>query len=86
MGPIIAVLLPAAIENEMFLPPINRPLFSKGPVVIEDNVWIGDKATILSGVTIGMGAIVGANSVITKDIPAYAVVAGSPAKIIKMLK
>lgn len=65
--------------------PANRPLFSKGPVIIGDNVWIGDKATILPGVTIGEGAVVAANAVVTKDVPAYCVVAGNPAKIIKSL-
>lgn len=64
-------------------PPIEREWVSKGPVIIEDNVWIGDKATILANVTIGKGAVVAANSVVTKDVPAYSVVAGIPAKVIK---
>ena len=63
--------------------PKKRPLVSKGPVVIGDNVWIGDKATILPGVTVGEGAVIAANSVVTKDVPAYSVAAGCPAKIIK---
>lgn len=63
--------------------PINRPLYSKGPVRIGNNVWIGDKATILPGVTIGDGAIVAANAVVTRDVPAYSVVAGNPGRIIK---
>ena len=46
-------------------------------------MWIGDKATILSGVTIGDGAVIGANSVVTKDVPEYSVFAGNPAKIIR---
>ena len=66
--------------------PGDRPLYSKGPVLIGDNVWIGDKAVILPGVTIGCNAVIGANAVVTKDIPAYSVVAGNPAKIIKVLK
>lgn len=57
--------------------------FSKGDIIIEDDVWIANKSIILSGVTIGRGAIVGAGSVITKNIPPYAIVAGNPAKIIK---
>lgn len=64
-------------------PPIHRRLYCKGPVTIGNNVWIGDKATILPGVTIGDGAVVAANSVVTKDIPPYSVAAGNPAKIIK---
>lgn len=67
----------------MKLPVSYRPLLSKGPVIIGKNVWIGDKATILAGVTIGEGAIIAANSVVCKDVPAYTVVAGNPAKIIK---
>ncbi|WP_332456900.1 acyltransferase [Petrimonas sp.] len=71
--------------DQLLLPPIYRPLSSKGPIIIEDNVWIGDKATILPGVKIGKGAIIGANSVVTKNVPARAVVGGSPAKIIKII-
>ena len=65
------------------IPPIIREVVSHGPIIIEDNVWIGDKATILSNVHIGKGAIIAANAVVTKDVPAYAIVGGIPAKIIK---
>lgn len=68
---------------DLKMQPIKRDLYIKGPVVIEDNVWIGDKASILSGVTIGKGAIVACNAVVTKDVPPYSVVAGVPAKVIK---
>ena len=64
------------------IPPVDRPLSAK-PVVIHDNVWIGELVSILPGVEIGKGSIVGANSVVTKSIPAYCMVAGNPAKIIK---
>ena len=60
-------------------------IYRKCPVVIEDNVWIGEKASIMPGVHIGKGAIIAANSVVTHDVPAYAVVAGVPAKIVKQL-
>jgi len=53
------------------------------PVFIKDHVWIGAFALILPGVTVGKGAIVGAGSVVTKDVPAYTIVGGNPAKIIK---
>ena len=66
--------------------PAERPLLSKGPVVIGNDVWIGDKATILPGVTIGDGTVVAANSVVTKDLPAYCVAVGNPAKIMKLNK
>ncbi len=56
---------------------------SKGPIVVRDDVWIGDHSLILSGVTVGKGAIVAAGSVVVKDVPSYAIVAGNPAKIVK---
>lgn len=65
--------------------PWLRPIVSKGPINIGKNVWIGDKATILAGVTIGDGAVIAANAVVTKDVPAYSVVGGNPAKVIKQL-
>lgn len=65
--------------------PNHRPLYSKGPVIIEDNVWIGAKSSIMPGVTIGRGAIIGAGSVVTKDVPAYALAAGNPARVIKIM-
>lgn len=68
------------------IPPHKRELYSKGPVVIKDNVWIGDKATILPGVTIGEGTIVAANTVVTKDVPAYCIVAGIPGRVIKEIR
>ena len=65
------------------IPPKERSLYSKGIVEIGDNVWIGDKVTILSGVKIGNCSIIAANSVVTKDIPPFSVVGGNPAKILK---
>jgi acetyltransferase-like isoleucine patch superfamily enzyme len=56
---------------------------SKGPIIVGDDVWIGMNVIILSGVKIGRGAIIAAGSIVTKDIPPYAVVGGNPAKIIK---
>lgn len=65
--------------------PAYRNLFSKGEIVIEANVWIADKVTICSNVRIGQGAIIGANSVVTKDVQPYTMVGGSPARTIKKL-
>jgi acetyltransferase-like isoleucine patch superfamily enzyme len=56
------------------------------PVTIQDKVWIGFNAIILKGVTIGEGAVVGAGAVVTKNVPAYTVVAGNPARPIRELK
>ena len=56
---------------------------SKGDIIIEDDVWFGENVTVLSGVHIGQGALIAAGSIVTKDIPPYAIVAGNPAKVIK---
>ena len=56
------------------------------PVVIKDNVWLGDRCTVLKGVTIGENSIVAASAVVTSDVPANVVVAGNPAKVVKTLE
>lgn len=71
------------ISNER---PAVRELVSKGPIHIEKNVWICDGVCVLPGVTIGENSIIGANAVVTKDVPANCVVGGNPAKVIKYLK
>lgn len=71
--------------EESTIPPALRHLTSKGEIVIGNNVWIGDKATILGGVTIGDNVIIGANSVVTHDVPSNCMVAGMPAKVVKMI-
>lgn len=70
-------------KSETDIMPKNREIFSKGGIIIGDNVWIGDKVTILPNVKIGDSCIIGANSVVSNDIPNNVVVAGIPAKIIK---
>ena len=69
----------------MDIAPNYRPLYSKGPVIIEDNVWIGEGAMIMPNIHIGKGSIIAANSVVTSNIPAYSIAAGVPAKVIKSL-
>ena len=56
---------------------------NKGPLVIEDEVWIGTDAILFSGVRVGKGAIISAGAIVTKDVPPYAIVGGTPAKLIK---
>lgn len=69
-------------DSDPNIPPTERPLFSK-PVSIEDNVWLGEFVSVLPGVTIGKGTIVGANSVVSKSLPSYVIAVGTPAKPIK---
>jgi len=57
----------------------------KGPTVIEDNVWLGRGAAVMPGVTIGSGSVIGANSVVTKDIPKNSFAAGVPARVVRTL-
>lgn len=70
-------------RHELDTPPNLRPLYSKGPVVIEDNAWIGEMAAILPGVRIGRGATVAAGAVVTHDVPPYSLVAGVPARVVR---
>jgi len=56
------------------------------PIIIEDGAWIGSRAVILKGVRIGKGAVVGAGAVVTRDVPAFAVVVGNPARVLRTLQ
>lgn len=64
---------------------MNRHIdaMTKGTILIEDDVWIGSNVTILSGVSVARGAVIAAGSVVVKNVPAYSIVGGNPAKIIK---
>lgn len=65
---------------------INRGKIGEAPITIEDNVFVGARSIILKGVTIGFGSVIGAGSVVTKNIPANCIAAGNPAKVIRKLK
>jgi lipopolysaccharide O-acetyltransferase len=69
-------------QSSPFEAPVKRSLTSS-PVIIGNNVWIGERASILPGVSIGDGVIIGAGSVVTKSLPNFVIAAGVPAKIIK---
>ena len=59
---------------------------AKAPIVIEGDVWIGFNVIILKGVTIGRGAVIGAGAVVTKSVTPFAVAAGNPCRVVKMLE
>lgn len=74
-------------DNDHEYANVKENIISQGykiaPIVISDNVWIGRGCAILKGVSIGRHSVIGANSVVTKDVPSYSVAVGSPAKVIK---
>ncbi len=74
----------SSIQSGIFEKMPREDFISKGPIIIEEDVWIGANVVVLSGVTIGRGAVVAAGSVVNKDVPRYAVVGGTPAKVLKM--
>ena len=69
--------------DDMSIPPLARKVRCSGEINIGKNVWLGDRVTVLGGVSIGDGAIIGANSVVTENIPAFSVAVGTPAKVVK---
>ena len=73
-------------KDDLKVRPAERRITSKGDLVIENNVWIGEGASVLGSLRIGEGSVIAANSVVTKDVPSYTLVAGVPARIIKSLK
>jgi len=74
-----------SILSEAEIHPSKRDLYSKGEIVIGPLTWIGENAVILPGVHIGRSVIIGANAVVTKNIPDYSVAVGNPAKVVKKI-
>jgi len=70
-------------QTDPEIPPAARPLGGGGPVIIGDDVWIGDNAVIVGPVSIGSGSIIGANSMVRRDVPARTIAAGAPSRAIK---
>lgn len=79
----VTILDHAHAYEDINLPVIDQPIMGKGEIIIEDECFIGINSVIIGNLKIGKHAVIGANSVVTHDVPAYTVVAGSPAKIIK---
>ena len=59
---------------------------TKGPTVLEDNVWLGANVVVTSGVRIGRRSVIGANSVVTEDVPPFSIAAGAPARVVKQIR
>lgn len=86
MGPNVLIFTKNHAFDRIDIPMNFQGISEEKPVVIEDDVWIGANAIILPGVTVSKGSIIGAGAVVTKNVPAYAIVAGNPAKILKYRK
>ena len=83
MGPDVVILTKLHKFDRIDVPMIEQGHASEMPVVIGDDVWIGTRSIILPGVSIGTGAIIGAGSIVTKDVPQYAISCGNPAQVVK---
>jgi maltose O-acetyltransferase len=83
MGPEALVITTTQVADRIDIPMIEQGVTGPRPVVIEDDVWIGQRVTFLPGVRIGTGSIIGANAVVTSDVAPYPIVAGNPARVIR---
>ena len=83
MGPQVLIYTQNHSHERTDIPMIQQGYEEEKMVCIEDDVWIGSRVTILPGVTIGKGSIIGTSAVVTKDVPEYSIVAGNPAKVVK---
>jgi virginiamycin A acetyltransferase len=72
------------IMGQFFGESWTRDIVSKGPIGLGSDVWIGTRSVVVSGVTVGDGAVIAAGSVVTRDIPPYAIAAGVPARVIRL--
>ena len=84
MGPEVVIYTSGHNFDRTDIPMMDQGFTEPQPVTIGNDVWIGRRAMIMPGVTVGDGCVIGAGAVVTKDVPDYAVVGGVPAKLIKM--
>jgi len=83
MAPDVVILTTGHAHSKIDCPMQMQGHLPTKKVTVEDDVWIGQRAIILPGVTIGRGSIVGAGSVVTKSFPPYSIIGGNPAKLLK---
>lgn len=83
MGPDVLILTINHVVDSVDIPMIQQGMTMPQRVVIEDNVWIGQRATLLPGIVIGEGSIIGACAVVTRSVPPFSVVAGNPARVVR---
>ena len=86
MGPDVLIFTQNHQTADTEIPMREQGMEPLKPVVIGDDVWIGARVCILPGVTIGQGAVIGACAVVSKDVPAYSVAVGNPARVVKKRK
>lgn len=86
MAPDVIIITQNHIHLDLDTPMELQGFEDHRPVIIEDDVWIGTRVIVLPGILIGKGAIIGAGSVVTKDVPPYAIVGGNPARILRYRK
>ena len=86
MGPEVAIYTVNHCTERIDIPMNVQGITPEKPVVIGNDVWIGTRVIILGGVKVGTGSIIAAGSVVTKSIPAYTIVAGVPAKVVRVRK
>lgn len=84
IGPEVAIMANSHVYDRTDIPMEQQGMTEISPVIIEDDVWIGRNVKIMPGITIKTGSIIGAGAVVTKDVEAFSIVGGVPAKLIKM--
>lgn len=86
MGPHVSILSGSHNFSSIKIPMTSQGATIRNPVIIGDDVWIGTRVIILPGVKVGSHAIIGAGSIVTKNVPEWSIVGGNPAKVIKYRK